>query len=162
MKITLFILFIFFASLNVAQDSSSQYKYWVNAGMRLKAIDDVGIHLNYNFSLENVYAQMFFSAQKFSVNNRTMETYIGSIACGERIYKRYYLVAIFIGPSVVWGNRIAADKNSNFSTVGLNINLQLYFKPLSEIGLGIELIQNFNREKSFTEFHFSMSFNNNK
>ncbi len=158
----LFCFIIFFFQHQVAaQSDSTSYKYWINGGIKLNNLNNLGVHLSYNFSLSSLYAQAIFSAQRIPDGEGSIEPLVTGLAIGSRYSRRFYLAAGFIGPSIVWGNKINTDKNY-FSTLGLNINGQLFFKLIPEIGLGIEVIQNFNTVKSFTSFHLSLSINNNK
>ena len=144
----------------IATLDTSNYKYWITAGFRLNMIDDAGINLSYNFGFDKVFIQTLYSIQKFPKNSRTMQASIGSVSIGSKFKKRYYLVAAFVGPSVVFGEKIISETNTKYTTLGLNINIQVFFNPLSELGIGIELINNLNNISSFSFLHFSISINN--
>ena len=158
-----FILFIMILTpfSSIAQDSVKTFKWWYNSG---RGVGTKGFHVgaNYNFSIRKQYYQVGYNLGEYNLFGNTL--HLLNFGIGKRIIKRYFLLAGFIGPAYVWATENYFNNRSIFmySTIGLVSNLQLIFKPIKFLGVGIELYGNANFKQSTGGIRISFHISNNK
>ncbi len=91
--------------------------------------------LNTNFSVKKTYFQIGFNVTGIFYSVADF-----NVSIGQRLSGRFYHIAAFIGPSLVFSKM----GDGEFTTIGLSYNLQLVLKPLKQIGVGIGLYSNLN------------------
>lgn len=180
-SVLLFILFSASLSQVHSQQERSWSPIWIDVGMRLRSnpeppisdirqektsgqytgiFRDLGVHASINFSVLSFYGQVFLTGQIIPENNRySYEQVIIGIAAGQRYSKRFIMAAVFAGPSLNYEHEFSLHPKRPVYA-GFHFNQQIFFKPIPEIGLGIELMQNVNAYKSFAAYQFTVMFGN--
>lgn len=176
MKKTFFILMmVMFIQTLSAQEYNPKYKYWFNIGLGINNSSVANIGGNYNFSFfKDYYFQVGYQFISRDLGlpysylfYKEFPLYAVNIGIGYITKNRSILFGNFIGPSYVWGERLGENKDvfghrqiEKFYTAGIAINSQLFFKPLPELGLGLELYGNINFVRTMAEIKVSIHFNN--
>jgi hypothetical protein len=169
-KVLLILILLFSGKSLLAQNDDSTYKYWMTGGFWLQKYLKGSVTLSYQFSLENYFYKVGYlvnGAAKldggFTTNADGFLFRSVNISIGDRLEDRYYQIATFIGPAFVFGEeRNNKNELENFSTVGLQVDAQFVFKPVSEIGLGLGLYSNLNFKQSFYGMNVLINIGNGK
>jgi hypothetical protein len=166
---TILILFFVWGTI-ISQDKDSDYKYWMTGGIWLQQYLEGSVTLSYQFSLEDYFYKVGYLVKGaaaldggFTTNADGFLFRSVNISIGDRLEDRYYQIATFIGPSFVFGeNRKNNDEIVNFSTVGLQFDTEIVFKPVSEIGLGLGIYGNLNFKQPFYGMNVLINIGNGK
>jgi len=153
-----------------SQDKDSVYKYWMTGGIWFQEYLQGSVTLSYQFSLDNYFYKVGYLVNGaagldggFIANADDFLFRSVNISIGDRLEDRYYQIATFIGPAYVFGEeRNNKNELENFSTVGLQVDAQFVFKPVSEIGLGLGLYSNLNVKQSFYGMNVLINIGNGK
>jgi hypothetical protein len=156
---------------------TSQYQYWFNIGPGIDSYSsDFNLGLNYNFSLCGNYYQLGYQ----SISRISKEFYPGlefkefpfyacNIGIGKVSVEKYLFFANFIGPAFVWGEKVGDNVDATgirrikeFYSVGVALNSQIIFRPINELGVGLELYGNINPIRTLAEVRLSIHFNNGR
>lgn len=174
MKKMFFIVLLFLPIMILtAQEENPKQKYWFNVGLGINNSSVANIGGNYNFSFKEYYFQVGYQFISRGLGlpysylfYKEFPLYALNVGVGNISKNRFVFFGNFIGPSYVWGEKLGEDIDiyghrqiEKFNTVGIAINSQLFFKPLSEIGLGLELYGNINFIRTMGEVKLSVHFN---
>lgn len=92
--------------------------------------------------------------EEFTLGNRATSVNAVSVSLGRTRADRWSRRAAFIGPAFVWGwsriDRTRPDRSdrNRYYTGGLTGNVQLFFTPVMEFGIGIDVYGNLNPQMS--------------
>lgn len=163
-----------------AQQARSWNPVWIDIGARIRAnpeppigsvreekdayysgiFSDLGLHANLNFSVSSFYGQVFITGQIIPEDYYySYEQVIIGAAVGQRFSKRFIMAAFFAGPSLNYEHELSLHPERPVY-LGFHFNQQIFFKPIPEIGFGIEFMQNINAYKSFATYQFTVMFGN--
>lgn len=175
MKKIYFLAVLFISMANVyGQKDSSAYKYWLNFGLGINKSSVANFGGSYNFSYKNNFYQVGYQNISRELNYVSQdfafkEFYLKAVNVGFGYVtaNEYFLFSNFIGPSFDWGNEPSEDldiygihKINKFSTFGIALNSQIFFRLISEIGIGMELYGNWNPKRTMAEVRVSINLNN--
>jgi hypothetical protein len=144
---------------NTKQGDTARVKYWINVGA-MSQNKDFSIHYSFNFAFENLsFSAMLLATGRilgpnsdgYSINSITTSV-------GYSITKRYYLLAFYSGPGIIWSDYQGSPTSYSFNNFCINANIQAYFLPLKYLGLGLEFITNLNKEHSLNRLHLSINY----
>ncbi len=154
---------------------TSRYQYWFNIGPAIDSYSSAfNLGFNYNSSLGGNYYQVGYQ----SISRKSKEYYPGlefkeypfyacNIGIGKVSVEKYLFFAYFIGPAFVWGEKVGDNLDANgirqikeFYSAGVALNSQIFFRPISELGIGLELYGNINPIRTLAELRLSIHFNN--
>ncbi|HET6567701.1 MAG TPA: hypothetical protein VFG50_07040 [Rhodothermales bacterium] len=146
------------------------YKEWLVLGVGPGTPYDAYFGASYNFGKRHFY-QVAFNASAELALFGGLPAYVNaaSVSLGKRAAMKYVVAAAFAGPAFVWGrHRVDTDRHFKlFYTAGVNLNGQLYLRPLVDvgtvagiplggIGFGIDLHSNLNPVRSTAGFRLSL------
>ncbi len=119
-------------------------------------------NLSYSFSIgDNFYKVGSVSYGKFMRESPDFNSI--DISIGKRFQSEWWQAAIFAGPSYVSVNKSIGNGNrENHGTIGLQTDIQLLFRYANELGIGIGLWGNLNKEKSSAGFNIVLTLGNGK
>ena len=183
-------LILFMVSLlctkgNAQENINKDYKYWFNVGLGGQFVLHTSFSVNYNWSLNNYFAQVGYNsngevvgafAKIFDPKPDYEEGYLIqaiNFGMGTRNVKRYFSLASFIGPAFIWGEMPKTEERveggyeiyrtyKDFHSIGLVAQSQFIFKPIREFGVGIELYGNLNKIRNIACVRVIFHFNNAK
>jgi len=144
---------------NMKQGDTAQVNYWINVGA-ISQNKDFSMHYSFNFAFENLsFSAMLLGTGRilgpnsdgYSINSITTSV-------GYNITKRYYLLAFYSGPGIIWGDYQGSPTSYSFNNFCITANIQAYFLPLKYLGLGLEFITNLNKEHSLNRLHLSINY----
>lgn len=167
-KLFFVMILLFFVKTSFAQERDTSYKYWMTIGFWVDR--DITANFNYNFSLDNNFFKLnyltkggsFFS-EGSSPGSNGIVYHSFDVSIGKRLQSNWVQASLFVGPSYVFGEkRISVSTNEKYYTAGLQIDAQLLFRIVNEIGFGIGLFTNFNFEENFTGFDINLTLGNGK
>lgn len=141
------------------QKDSSYINYWINIGA-LSHNEDLSAHYSFNFAFEKLSfsAMLFITGRFFEPNSDGYSTKSITTSIGYDLTKRYYLFAFYLGPGIIWGENHGYPNWYSFNNFCFNVNIQAYFLPLKNWGLGLEYITNLNEEHTLNRLHLSISY----
>jgi len=144
---------------NTKQGDTARVKYWINVGA-MSQNKDFSIHYSFNFAFENLSfsAMLLGTGRILGPNSDSFSTNSITTSVGYSITKRYYLFAFYAGPSFIWGENHRYPSWYSFNKFGFSANVQAYFLPLKNLGLGLEFITNQNKEISLNRLHLSINY----
>jgi len=158
--------------ISIAEKGPKEWEEWTNfSGGIGYTLSEQGP--GWNGCLSHNRGKTIFYQAAFSVVNGNLGShpyYLNSIslAAGLRHMDRFFLKAIFIGPSYNMGK----IKNPEIPNIinewsdangwGIWTNLQFIFRPppLPDVAFGIDIYSNWNRAKNNYGFRFALSFSN--
>ena len=167
MKKILFVLIILvFVRTMSAQGKDSTYKYWMTVGFFFNP--DITFNLNYSFSLGNNFYKVGYQTKGdgliwggFGKNKYLFRSLDFSI--GRRLQSKWFQASLFIGPSYVFGKKLLMTNTvEDFSTIGLETDMQVLFRPANEVGIGIGLFGNLNFIKNSAGININLTLGNGK
>ncbi len=157
------------------QGTAPQYIYWLNIGAGIDSYSSAfNLGVNYNFILDGNFYQVGYQ----SISRKPPEIYSGleykelsfyacNIGIGQVGVKDFLFWANFIGPAYIWGEKVGDDFDANgirqikeFYSVGVALNSQIFFRPINELGVGLEMYGNINPVRTLAEVRLSIHFNN--
>lgn len=147
---------------------------WTNAGVGINNSNVLAIGGNINFKTFSFYSQVGY--QKISrlvggIDDGNVKGELTlnalNLGVGLLLQKRYYYGAFFVGPAVVFGeekgNNIIEEyvtyqlfNKSNFVTLGITFNSQLFVYIYKNTALGLELYGVINNKRSMAEVKTSV------
>lgn len=109
------------------------YKEWLILGAGRGAPYAASLVASYNFG-----KQHFYQVALNGNGDIFLPSYVNavSISLGKRLAAKYVVAAAFAGPAFAWGSHgVGANGHEKmFFTGGVNLNGQLYLRPLVDIG----------------------------
>ncbi len=147
---------------------------WVNSGIGINNSSVLAFGSNINVKTFSFYSQVGY--QKISrliggIDDGNVKGELTlnalNLGVGLLLQKRYYYGAFFIGPAVVFGeergNNIVEEyviyqlfNKSNFVTLGITFNSQLFVYIYKNTALGLELYGVINNKRSMAEVKTSV------
>lgn len=147
---------------------------WVNSGIGINNSSVLAFGSNINVKTFSFYSQVGY--QKISrliggIDDGNVKGELTlnalNLGVGSLLQKRYYYGAFFIGPAVVFGeergNNIVEEyvtyqlfNKSNFVTLGITFNSQLFVYIYKNTALGLELYGVINNKRSMAEVKTSV------
>jgi hypothetical protein len=158
-KYILLICVLFSTNLVISQEVDTTYKYWINIGT-FPRNKDLSIHYSFNFVLENLSLNALFlgTGEFFGPNSDGYSTKSISTSVGYSSIQKNCLIAFYAGPGIIWGENHNYPNRYNFNNICLSANIQAYFLPFKNWGLGLEFITNQNSEHSLNRIHLSINY----
>lgn len=137
---------------------------WMTFGAGASTPSSLHLNMTYNFASDQSAYQVGFDYGGFLLwgEPKTYKIVLNG-ALGQRTHSRYFLLAQFVGPSLIY--RVNREQEARRSlSPGLAANAQFHAKPLGfflpEVGVGMELFGNLNFVESFYGFRLSVLFHN--
>lgn len=145
--------------ISCADTIKSRNIQWANLGMggassaNLNNLNFINLGLSYHWQTKNLtyIAGASHSSKLLSgpeINNI-------NAGIGKSIVKRFYMVAITAGPGLVWSKSI----NTN---VSINGQAEAAFTRIKNLGFGVELFTNLNKEINLFGFRIVIHLNDKK
>ena len=174
----LFLLLIAVASSSAnAQKPLTSYGEWVGMGIGPVApFDGINSNLSYSFQKSDTPIQIALDyAGDFPLFGGKPAFYATALSAsvGQRTFGAYYLLAQFVGVSIVYHKKerevyleegVLGEEAVRRVSPGLAASAQFYVKPLAfaipEVGVGVELFANLNFVRSFYGFRLSLLLHN--
>lgn len=164
----IFLIMIFFWTINFlfAQEEEETIKYWITVGCWVDR--DIATNISYSFSLgDNFYKVGYLSKgdsfpfRGFGSDNILIRSV--DISFGKRLQSDWFQLALFIGPSYVFGKKLLqTDKIEKFNSIGLEADIQLLFRLANEVGIGAGLYGNLNSVKNYIGINVNLTIGNGK
>lgn len=144
---------------NTKQGDTARVNYWINVGA-ISQNKDFSMHYSFNFAFENLSfsAMLLGTGRILGPNSDGYSTNSITTSVGYSITKRYYVLAFYSGPGIIWGDYQGYPATYSFNNFCITANIQAYFLPLSNLGLGLEFITNLNEEHSLNRLHLSINY----
>jgi hypothetical protein len=163
MKIAIMLIALWVFCIPIfSQDNDSSYKYWMTLGI-MPLFNDVSVSFSYNFSIKDNFYKIGYQKKGNSITEGLGHMFNTiDISYGKRIISEWIFADFFIGPSYIYGEKLAAKNRENFKTAGLQADTQLLFRMANEIGIGFGLYGNLNFERSYTGFSLYFTIGNGK
>ena len=159
-------ILLFFVRTSFAQEKDSTYKYWITIGFFSNP--DITFNLGYSFSLGNNFYKVGYQTKGDGLiwggigNNKILFRSL-NFSYGKRLQSKWLQASFFVGPSFVFGEKlINVTTNEKFRTAGLQMDAQLLFRIISEVGIGMGLFTNLNFERNFAGFDINLTFGKGK
>ncbi len=170
---------LFLTNSSYTQTKDSTYKFWLNAGSGLtNSPQNYSIQfnwgINYNFSFRDNYYQAGYQQIARTLGMQGNDLFYKdfilravNVGYGQITYGEFFYWGNFIGPSYVWGDKPSDEPDHSgrynvdqFSTLGLALNSQIFFRPFTGFGIGLQLYGNWNPVRTMAEILLSVQIHN--
>ena len=171
MKIVILITFLLQICLNYTKTSAQdtiancidtnkvRVIQWANLGMGgaastdLNDVNFINFGLSYHWQTKNLTYVAGASHSSKLLSGPEINNINAGI--GKSIVKRFYIASITAGPGLIWSRSI----NTN---VSINGQAEAAFTPIKNLGFGIELFTNLNKETNLFGFRIVIHLNDKK
>lgn len=167
---TLNCVVVFWLVLSIStfsQQDSTRGDHWIN--MSIPPFPEYN-SFTFNFSLNYAIDNLAFNLMAFHAEGENRKGYNDlyeldsySASIGYRLRYKYFMLASFIGLGYTRIFNIQQTPNV-IETIGLISDIQIYTYPFTLVGIdglgvGFELVSNFNIERNYNFYHLSLNYN---
>ncbi|MBD3223926.1 MAG: hypothetical protein GF313_04305 [Caldithrix sp.] len=163
----LIVLFLIPVSLNAqnkGQANPDDDKGWMAFGLGTAVNWDFSYSVNLNYGRELFFQGAFHRVENISFGSDPNHINAISLGIGSSKVSRFGRLAFSPGLSFVFGKNYndRLDKNSKFTSIGLLLNTQATFTPIKEVGMGLDMFMNLNKEEKFAGVVLTVFIEGNK
>ncbi len=162
------ILFYFILNIFIySQQDTTRGNFWINSSIPpFPEYNSLTLNYSLNYAIGNLsFNLMMFHAEGENTQNNNdfydLDSYSASV--GYRLSYKYLMIASFVGTGYTRIFNVHQNPNVN-KTLGFISNIQIYTYPFTLIGfdglgIGFELVSNFNTIRNYNFYHFSVNLN---
>lgn len=145
-----------------SQQDTTRGNYWINFTIPISQ-GDFSYHQSFNFAIEDIsFSGLGLYSRGSHEKNVFFKKGFASFLVGYRVTNKYFMIASFLGPGIteIYISNFLPSKSTVISLVS---NIQIYIYPLTELGIrglgiGAELISNYNKKQNFSFIHLSINY----
>ncbi|MDP2303284.1 MAG: hypothetical protein Q8N03_12765 [Ignavibacteria bacterium] len=160
--LSIMLLFFTFNALIYSQQDTTRGNYWINFTVPISQ-SNFSHHQSFNFAIEDMsFSGLGLYSRGSSEKNVFFKKGFASFMVGYRVTNKYFMIASFLGPGIteIYISDFSPSKSNVISLVS---NVQIYIYPLTELGIkglgiGTELILNYNKRHNFSFIHLSFNY----